>query len=116
MTSASDCFFCKMATGAFPVDKLHEDALIFAIADIAPRAPTHLLVIPRRHIPTAGDVEVEHGALLAHMFMTAKKLMDDLGIAERGYRLAFNVGEDGGQSVYHLHMHVLGGKKLGAEG
>ena len=116
MTTESDCLFCKMATGAFAVDKLHEDALVFAIADISPRAPTHLLVIPKRHIPTAGHVETDHGPLLAHMFLTAKQLMEDRGIAERGYRLAFNVGEDGGQSVFHLHMHVLGGRRLGPEG
>jgi len=105
-----------MATGAFPVDMLHEDALLFAIADIAPRAPTHLLLIPKQHIPTAGDIQMEHASLLAHMVMTAKQLMDERGIGPRGYRLAINVGEDGGQSVFHLHMHVLGGRKLGPEG
>jgi histidine triad (HIT) family protein len=112
----SDCLFCKMASGAFPVDMLHEDGLVFAIADINPRAPTHLLVIPKEHIPTARQVTNEHGPLLAHMFLIAAKLTEDLEIADRGYRLAINVGDEGGQTIYHLHMHVLGGHRLGAEG
>ncbi|MPZ49783.1 MAG: HIT domain-containing protein [Dehalococcoidia bacterium] len=114
--SDADCLFCQMARGAFPVDKLHEDGLVFAIRDINPRAPIHVLVIPKQHIPTAGHLTNDHGPLLAHMFLTAANLMRDLDIADNGYRLAINVGADGGQSVYHLHMHVLGGHRLGAEG
>jgi histidine triad (HIT) family protein len=116
VTSESDCLFCKMASGTIPVEKVYEDADLFAIADIAPRAPTHLLVIPKQHIPTAGDIQAGHGPLLAQMILTAKRLMDERGISSRGYRLTINVGEDGGQSVFHLHMHVLGGRKLGPEG
>jgi histidine triad (HIT) family protein len=104
-----------MANGQFPVDMLHQDGLVFAIRDINPRAPTHLLVIPTEHIPTAQQVTGQHGPLLAHMFEVATKLMADLELAERGYRLAINVGPEGGQTVYHLHMHVLGGRPLGAE-
>ena len=115
MTTDPDCLFCKMARGAFPVDKLHEDGLVFAIADINPRAPTHLLVIPQEHIPTAHHVENEHGPLLAHMFVVAAQLADQFEIGNNGYRLTFNVGDDGGQTVYHLHMHVLGGRRLGPE-
>ena len=111
----SDCLFCRMSRGAFPVDKLHEDGLVFAIADINPRAPTHLLIIPKEHIPTAREVENDHGPLLAHMFLIARRLTDDLEIGQSGYRLTVNVGPDGGQSVYHLHMHVLGGRQLGPE-
>ena len=114
--SDADCLFCKMASGAIPVDKLQDDELVFTIRDINPRAPTHLLVIPKEHIPTASDVTEKHGGLLAHMFQTATDLTRELGISETGYRLAINVGEDGGQSVYHLHMHVLGGHRLGAQG
>jgi histidine triad (HIT) family protein len=114
--SDSDCLFCKMANGMFPVDMLHEDGLAFAVRDINPRAPTHLLVIPREHIPTAAHVTNEHGPLLAHMFGIARDLMGQMGLAERGYRLAINVGFEGGQTVYHLHMHVLAGRQLGAEG
>jgi histidine triad (HIT) family protein len=114
--SESDCLFCKMAAGAFEVDKLHEDALVFAIRDINPRAPTHLLVIPKEHIPTAHDLTNGHGPLLAHLVGTANKLMDSLELSQRGYRLAINVGADGGQTIFHLHMHVLAGRALGAEG
>jgi histidine triad (HIT) family protein len=114
--TTDDCLFCRMAAGTLPVDKLHEDDLVFAIRDINPRAPTHLLVIPREHIPTAHDVTAAHGDLMARMLGVAGRLMDQLGLADRGYRLAINVGAEGGQTVYHLHMHVLAGRRLGAEG
>ena len=115
MATDPDCLFCKMSRGAFPVDKLHEDGLVFAIADINPRAPTHLLVIAHEHIPTAYHLDNEHGPLLAHMVTTAARLAEQFEFAEKGYRLTFNVGDEGGQSVYHLHMHVLGGRRLGPE-
>ena len=105
-----------MASGAFPVDKLHEDGLVFAIHDINPRAPTHIMVIPRQHIASARALSNEHGALLAHMYFVANNLADDLGVGQTGYRLAFNVGPDGGQTIYHLHLHLLGGRQLGPEG
>jgi histidine triad (HIT) family protein len=105
-----------MASGEFQVDKVHDDATVFAIADINPRAPTHLLVIPKQHIASAREVTPEHGTLLAHMIATAEQLNQQAGIAENGYRLSFNVGPDGGQTIYHLHMHVLGGRQLGPEG
>jgi histidine triad (HIT) family protein len=115
--NASDCMFCKMARGEFPVDMVHQDGLVFAIKDIAPRAPTHVLVIPRNHIDSARQLDaIEHGPLLGHMVTVANKLADDFDIGDRGYRLAFNVGEEGGQTIYHLHMHLLGGRPLGAEG
>lgn len=110
------CLFCRMASGDFAVEKLHEDDLVFAIADINPRAPVHLLIIPRQHIPSAREVTAEHGPLLARMFAVARSIADARGIGDSGFRLAVNVGADGGQSVFHLHMHVLGGRRLGAEG
>jgi len=116
MTRESDCLFCRMAKAEFPVDKLHEDSLLFAIRDINPRAPIHLLIISRDHIPSGRYVGNDHAALLAHMFVVANSLADQLEIADRGFRLAFNVGEEGGQTIYHLHMHLLGGRQLGAEG
>jgi len=116
MTADADCLFCQMARGDVSVDKLVEDDLAFAIRDINPRAPTHLLIIPKEHIPTAHDVNAAHGPLLAHMFGVAAGLMDQMKLSERGYRLAINVGAEGGQTVYHLHMHVLAGRSLGAEG
>ena len=115
MTTDSDCLFCKMASGAFPVDKVHEDSLVFVIRDINPRAPIHALIIPRQHIPTARDLNSEHGALLGHLFATANRMAGEFDIADNGYRLTFNVGDEGGQTVYHLHLHLLGGRRLGPE-
>jgi len=105
-----------MASGAMDVPKLHDDDLVFAIKDINPRAPTHVLVIPKQHIPDGRAVTDEHSPVIGRMFSVAAGLMRDFGMAQRGYRLAFNVGEDAGMTVAHLHMHVLAGRRLGAEG
>ena len=112
----NDCLFCKMASGAIDVPKLHDDELLFAIRDINPRAPIHLLIVPKEHIPDARHVGGEHGATLARMYAVAAQLAESEGIRERGYRLAVNVGEDGGMTISHLHLHLLGGRHLGAEG
>jgi histidine triad (HIT) family protein len=111
-----DCLFCKMASGAMDVPKLHDDEMVFAIRDINPRAPVHILVIPKAHVADARHTRDEHAALLVQMFAVARTLADADGLRERGYRLAFNVGEDAGMTVPHLHMHVIGGRHLGAEG
>ena len=113
---AADCLFCNMASGNMAVEKLHDDDVCFAIRDINPRAPVHILVIPREHIATVRDVGEEHGPLLGSMYAVANKLAESEGLAERGYRLAFNVGDDAGQTVYHIHLHLIGGRRLGAEG
>ncbi len=113
---SGDCLFCKMASGAIDVPKLHDDDLVFAIRDINPRAPVHILIIPKHHIPDARDVQDSHAAALARMFVVARTLAEADGIASRGYRLAFNIGEDAGMTIPHLHMHLLGGRHLGAEG
>ena len=112
----SDCLFCKMATGAFPTDMLYQDSLLFAVRDINPRAPIHVLIVPRKHIATVRDLGDEHAVLLSRMIAVANDLARQFEISERGYRVAFNVGEEGGQTVYHLHMHLLGGAQLGPEG
>ena len=112
----ADCLFCKMASGAMDVEKLHEDDLCFAIRDINPRAPVHLLIIPHEHIPTVRELGESQGLLLARMVSVANRLADGEGIGERGYRLTFNCGDEGGQTIYHIHLHVLGGRQLGAEG
>ncbi len=112
----TDCLFCNMASGELEVSKLHDDDLVFAIQDIHPRAPVHMMVIPKDHIAGAPELGEEHGPLLAHMVMVANQLAEREGIANRGYRLAINSGEDGGQTIFHLHLHVLGGRRLGAEG
>jgi histidine triad (HIT) family protein len=95
---------------------LHQDGLVFAIRDINPRAPVHVMVIPRQHVDSARALNIEHAGVLSQMYFVANKLADDLGIGETGYRLAFNVGPDSGQTVHHLHLHVLGGRMLGPEG
>ncbi len=111
-----DCLFCDMVQGAVPVDKLYEDDLVFAIRDIHPRAPVHFMVIPKEHIATAMEIRREHGPLLTRMFTTAAEVAREERLAERGYRLAFNVGRDAGMTIYHLHLHCVGGRPLGPEG
>ncbi len=112
----SDCLFCRMASGEMQVDKLYEDDLLFAIDDINPRAPVHFLVIPKEHIASLPDLTEAQMPLLFRMIQVAKELAVDKGIAESGYRVGINVGREGGQVIMHLHMHVLGGRVLRAEG
>jgi histidine triad (HIT) family protein len=113
---AGDCLFCDMASGAIDVPKLHDDDLVFAIRDINPRAPVHILVIPNRHIADAREVTDADGAVLARMVSVGRQLAEADGLLRRGYRLAFNVGEDAGMTIHHLHMHLIGGRHLAAEG
>ena len=107
-----DCLFCKIAAGQIPSNKLFEDDKILAFYDIDPQAPVHFLVIPKTHIDSAAKLGEEDGALLAHVFATIARLCEELG-CEKGYRLVVNQGEDAGQSVFHLHIHILGGQKMG---
>lgn len=106
-----DCIFCKIVAGEIPSKPVYEDEWVYAFYDIAPQAPTHVLVIPRTHIASANDVTEENAELLAHIFAAIPKIAQLCGL-ENGYRVITNVGEDGCQSVRHLHFHVLGGKKL----
>jgi histidine triad (HIT) family protein len=109
----SDCLFCKIVAGDIPSTKVFEDDDTYAFRDLNPIAPTHVLVIPKRHIHGADHLGPEDGDVLAKMFMVAKAVADIDGVAESGYRTIFNVGPHSGQSVFHLHLHVLGGKPLG---
>jgi histidine triad (HIT) family protein len=111
-----DCLFCKMASGAMEVPKLHDDDLVLAIRDINPRAPVHLLIIPKRHVADARSTDDALGPALARMLRVAADLAKSEGVAESGYRLAFNVGDDAGMTIHHLHMHLVGGRPLGPEG
>jgi histidine triad (HIT) family protein len=113
---AGECLFCEMAAGRIAVDKIYDANGVFAIRDISPRAPTHALVIPQKHIPKLSDLTTADGDLLGAMFQAANQVARKEGLAERGYRCTFNVGDDGGQTIFHIHLHVLGGRKLGAEG
>ncbi len=113
---AEACLFCRMASGEIAVSKLLENEHVFAIRDINPRAPVHVLIIPKQHIPTAQHITPEHGAVLAHMIAAANEAARLEGIDDSGYRLAFNVLGDAGMTIWHLHLHVVGGRKLGPEG
>ncbi|TAK00942.1 MAG: histidine triad nucleotide-binding protein [Chloroflexota bacterium] len=106
----ADCLFCRIVAGEIPSTKVHEDDLVLAIRDIAPRAPTHILVMPRRHVASAADLTAGDGDLLGRIFVTAAEIARSEGIAERGYRVVTNVGTWGGQSVDHLHFHLMGGR------
>ena len=108
--AVADCLFCKIAAGTIPADRLHDDDLVVAFRDIAPRAPTHILLISRRHIASAADLTEADGPLLGRLFAVAARLARDAGIADGGYRLVSNVGRWGGQTVDHLHVHLMGGR------
>jgi len=110
----SECIFCKIARKELPADIVYEDEIALAFRDINPQAPVHILVIPREHIPSLTDADpVKHVALLGHLLLVAKRVADLEGITETGYRIVINSGKDAGQAVYHLHIHVLGGRKMG---
>jgi histidine triad (HIT) family protein len=104
------CIFCDIAASDLPANRLYEDDEVLAIRDIAPRAPTHILLIARRHIPSALDLTDADGPLLGRMFRVAADLARSEGIADDGYRLVSNVGRWGGQTVDHLHVHLMGGR------
>lgn len=107
-----DCLFCKIAQGTIPATVIFEDNDIIAFHDIKPQAPTHLLVIPKRHIATINDTHIDDSQLLGSMILCAKNLAKNEGLSEQGYRLVFNVNSGGGQEVYHIHLHVLGGRQM----
>ena len=112
---SENCLFCRMSLGDVPVGKVYEDDQLFAIKDINPRAPVHIMIIPREHIPSAAELTEDQGPLVARMIATAGEVAKTQGIDKSGYRLTFNVGNDGGQTIYHLHLHLLGGRELGPE-
>lgn len=110
MPADPDCLFCKIAAGDIPATKVHDDDAVVAFRDIAPRAPTHILVIPRDHIASAAELTEADGAMLGRLFGTIAEIARKEGIADAGYRLVSNVGRWGGQTVDHLHVHLLGGR------
>jgi histidine triad (HIT) family protein len=105
--------FSKIIAGDAPADVVYRDDRVTCFRDIAPKAPTHILIVPNEEIPTVNDLTEAHAVLLGHMVLVAKRLAEEEGIAERGYRLVVNVNPEGGQVVYHLHMHLIGGRPLG---
>ena len=113
---AEECIFCKIVRGEIPSDTLHRDDVVIAFRDINPRAPTHALVIPLEHVTYLDTVSPEQEALMGHMLLVGRDVARSEGVMESGYRLSINQGPDSGQLVPHLHLHVLGGRPLGAEG
>ena len=110
----SNCLFCKIITGDIPSTKVYEDETVLAFRDIAPQAPTHILVIPKTHIGSVAEVSAENSAVVAHIFEVIAAIAKAEGL-ENGYRVVSNCGEDAGQTVHHLHFHILGGQKLAVE-
>ena len=107
----SDCLFCKIIAGEIPSTKVYEDETVFAFRDIAPQAPTHILVVPKTHIADLGGISCENSAVVAHIFEVIPKIAQTEGLVN-GYRVVSNCGSDAGQTVQHLHFHILGGKTL----
>lgn len=108
----ADCLFCRIAAGDVPAEKVHDDGELFAIKDINPVAPFHLLVIPHAHIETIADLDAGHAQLIGKIYVTVRKIAEDAGFAEDGYRVVANCNRDGGQTVYHIHFHLLAGRPM----
>ena len=109
-----NCLFCKIVAGDIPSTKVYEDELVLAFRDIAPQAPTHILVIPKAHIGSVAEITAENSAVVAHIFEVIAQVAAQEGLAE-GYRVVSNCGAHAGQTVHHLHFHILGGKQLALE-
>lgn len=108
----TDCLFCKIITGEIPSNKIYEDEKVYAFTDIDPKAPVHILVIPKKHIQSILQVKAEDMEYIGAMVCAAQQIAKDQNIAEEGFRTVFNTGENGGQTVPHLHMHILGGRYM----
>jgi len=107
---SGECIFCRIAEGQVPAEKVHEDGELVAFRDIAPKAPTHIIIVPRLHIPTLNDLKPDHAPLIGRMFLLGKQLAAQEGVEKKGYRLVFNCNAAAGQSVWHIHLHLLGGR------
>ena len=108
----SDCIFCKIASGDIPSNKIYEDDKVLAFHDIAAEAPVHFLVIPKSHIKSVNDINEENSLVIAHIFAVINKIVKELNIADSGYRVVTNCGKDGGQTVDHLHFHIMAGREM----
>ena len=108
----SDCLFCKIVSGEISCDKLYENDKLVAFRDIDPKAPVHILVIPKKHIKSINDLESSDKYLAGELILASKKIAKDQGIDSKGFRTIFNTNDDGGQTVYHIHMHMMGGRQM----
>ncbi|HKQ73560.1 MAG TPA: histidine triad nucleotide-binding protein [Blastocatellia bacterium] len=111
--SENNCLFCRIISGEIPSNKVYESELAFAFRDINPQAPTHVLIVPKKHIASLNEASQDDQALLGHLALVASDLANQLGIAAGGYRTVINTGAGAGQSVWHIHVHLLGGRDLG---
>jgi len=109
---SNETVFSRIIAGQLPADIVYEDERVLAFRDIQPRAPVHILVIPKKPIPSVAHIEDEDGPLLGHLWLVVRRVAQEQGLAEAGYRVVVNCGDDGGQEVPHLHFHVLGGRRL----
>ena len=107
-----DCIFCKIVKGEIPSNKVYEDDLVLAFNDLTPQAPTHILVIPKEHIASANDITDNNSHLIGHIFSTISKIAKEKGFGDKGYRIVNNCGDDGGQTVGHIHFHLLARRQL----
>lgn len=108
----SDCLFCKMVSGEIQPDTVYEDDDVLAFRDINPQAPTHVLVIPRTHVSTINDLQPEHAELVGKLYLAAARIAEQEGFDEAGYRTVMNCNDAGGQTVFHIHLHLLGGRRF----
>ena len=108
----SDCIFCKIASGDIPGDVVYQDDRVIAVNDIDPKAPVHILIMPKKHIPSLNEIDDSNKDIMAHILTVAANLAKAKGVAEKGYRIVNNCGVQGGQSVNHIHFHLLGGRSL----
>ena len=108
-----DCLFCKIIKGDIPSDKIYEDDTVYAFSDISPTAPCHVLIIPKKHIATLNDITEEDNDIIGHIFNVAKKIAKEKGFSEDGYRVVSNCNAAAGQTVFHIHFHLLGGREFG---
>ncbi len=110
-----DCIFCRIIAGEVPGEIIYQDEQVIVFPDISPKAPTHLLIVPKKHIPSLAHLSEADSPLTGHMVNIANRMAKEKGISEKGYRLVMNCGEEGGQGVLHLHIHLLGGRRLSDE-
>lgn len=107
-----ECIFCKIARGEIPTEKVYEDDMVFAFKDINPAAPVHILIIPKSHVASVMDLRNDNSEVVGHIFMVAQRLAREFNLDEKGFRIVNNCGQDGGQTVFHLHFHLLGGRPM----
>ncbi|GMQ88935.1 MAG: histidine triad nucleotide-binding protein [Gammaproteobacteria bacterium] len=109
----TDCLFCKMVSGDITPDTVYEDEDVLAFRDVNPQAPVHVLVVPKQHVPTINDLDADNSVLVGKMMMAAARIAQQEGFAEQGYRTVMNCNDYGGQTVFHIHLHLLGGRVMG---